>query len=297
MPRLIILQGAGKRSTVELDGEVTFVGRSLKNHVKLKDRSVSNRHLKVFRIGRKFFVEDLKSTNGTRVNDQRLVPGEGFELQEGDVIRIGRTRMRIDDLPRRSSIERAVTSKSREIQKGTPLGVVDPERRRPSDHGMLLLRDVSRLIKRSIYLHGFCREVLMHILENLPRIDTGVLVYLDPLKRTVKSKTLIPYSRPELAHRPGAGVSESVIDHVLERGRSIRMLNATVQYAGDFNNGEEKHDIRSILCLPLISNSVLRGALYIHSKNNPCGFREEDIIILDSLGSSLALVFENALGR
>jgi pSer/pThr/pTyr-binding forkhead associated (FHA) protein len=56
-------------------------------------------HLKIFRIGKSIFVEDLKSSNGTFVNGEFLQPGQGYQLEKGDVILIGTdTRLRLEDL-------------------------------------------------------------------------------------------------------------------------------------------------------------------------------------------------------
>ncbi len=297
MHRFVILEGVDQGKTLELSNETCFVGRSSRNQLKLKDRRVSNRHLKVFKRRGKLFVEDLNSTNGTRVNGERIQPGEAFEVVEGDVVRLSRVRMRLETLPTRSPFEVAIASAGLRDGMGGDLEASDSERRRPTEYGTQLIRDVSRLMKGSIHLHSFCRRVLVQILKNLPRIDTAVLVYVDPLKQGVKNKTLVLYSRPEAGYSRGSVVSENIVDHVLENGKPIQLHNAASQYAGCPGTEKDKHNIRSILCLPLLSNSVVRGALYVHSVSNPRGFRKEDFLILDTLGTSLALVFENNLIR
>ncbi|WP_257462469.1 FHA domain-containing protein [Archangium lipolyticum] len=73
--------------------EITFeqsevhIGRTVENDVVLQDAGVSRRHVRISdRLGR-FFVQDLGSSNGTLVNDQRL-SGEQ-ELRNGDRISLG----------------------------------------------------------------------------------------------------------------------------------------------------------------------------------------------------------------
>ncbi len=108
MPQLVVVEGVDSGRAFELLERSTFVGRSPRNDVKLTDRTVSNRHLKLYCVGSRYFVEDLKSTNGTFVNAVKLEAGEGFGLGEGDLLRLGRTRLIIRGLPVRSSVERAV---------------------------------------------------------------------------------------------------------------------------------------------------------------------------------------------
>jgi ABC-type multidrug transport system ATPase subunit/predicted component of type VI protein secretion system len=73
-------------------GEKTLVqiGRDASNDVVLDSPTVSRFHAEIERVGARFRLRDLRSANGTFVNDQR-VEGEVW-LQEADEIRIGRHR-------------------------------------------------------------------------------------------------------------------------------------------------------------------------------------------------------------
>ena len=73
-------------------GNTLSVGRSTDNDVILSDGRVSRNHARITRDGDDFFLEDLSSSNGTFLRDQRLTPGTQSELVEGDEIRLGSTR-------------------------------------------------------------------------------------------------------------------------------------------------------------------------------------------------------------
>lgn len=45
--------------------------------------AISRQHIRLFRMNNAFYVDDLGSTNGTRANDIRLVPGQPMVLHEG----------------------------------------------------------------------------------------------------------------------------------------------------------------------------------------------------------------------
>jgi ABC-type multidrug transport system ATPase subunit/pSer/pThr/pTyr-binding forkhead associated (FHA) protein len=66
------------------------IGRDASNDVVLESPNVSRFHAQVERVGQRFRIRDLRSANGTFVNDQR-VEGEVW-LQPEDEIRIGRHR-------------------------------------------------------------------------------------------------------------------------------------------------------------------------------------------------------------
>jgi len=53
------------------------------------DATVSRRHLRIFYDGKTVFVEDLGSTNGTRINGEKLRPHEKYVAKNGDEIIIG----------------------------------------------------------------------------------------------------------------------------------------------------------------------------------------------------------------
>jgi len=65
------------------------VGRALECEVKLDDTYASQQHARVFGKESSWYVEDLGSTNGTFVNDQKLAAPA--LVQPGDRIRIGTT--------------------------------------------------------------------------------------------------------------------------------------------------------------------------------------------------------------
>ncbi len=54
---------------------------------------VSRRHLLVRRSGDEYEVMDLKSSNGTWINEQRLVPLQPYTVKSGSQIRLGNMRI------------------------------------------------------------------------------------------------------------------------------------------------------------------------------------------------------------
>lgn len=64
---------------------------------------VSRRHALLRPHNGRLDIVDQNSTNGTWVNGQRLMPGQGFPLGNGDTVELGALRMtfNIDDTPAR----------------------------------------------------------------------------------------------------------------------------------------------------------------------------------------------------
>jgi FHA domain len=92
MPKLRVTAGGAAGSEISLDQEFA-IGRSAEGLGKLgDDPQLSRRHARVARDpGGQVFIEDLGSTNGTFVNDQRISGRQA--LNPGDRIRVGHTQL------------------------------------------------------------------------------------------------------------------------------------------------------------------------------------------------------------
>ena len=106
MPKIILTEGAMKGRSFDFDDNTVFIGRSFKNDIQISDNAISRKHLKVFKIGKRFFIEDLKSTNGTLINGEPISSGESYEVNERDSVQIGGTVIRLDELPVIKALEK-----------------------------------------------------------------------------------------------------------------------------------------------------------------------------------------------
>jgi two-component system, NtrC family, response regulator AtoC len=89
--RLVVFVGDGSQVLPLPDRGALSIGRGKGVDLRLDDQTVSSRHIKVHVLGDSVRVEDLGSTNGTRVRGRDLGRGETVELQSGDAVEIGRT--------------------------------------------------------------------------------------------------------------------------------------------------------------------------------------------------------------
>ena len=56
--------------------------------------STSRRHARIWRRASAFYIQDEETTNGTRVNEQRISTERPIEIRHGDEITFGAVRMR-----------------------------------------------------------------------------------------------------------------------------------------------------------------------------------------------------------
>jgi pSer/pThr/pTyr-binding forkhead associated (FHA) protein len=77
-----------KPRTVRLSGQVD-IGRADGCAIRLQDTYVSQVHARLAGKDGAWYVEDLGSTNGTHLNDRKVVAP--VEVHAGDVVRVGKT--------------------------------------------------------------------------------------------------------------------------------------------------------------------------------------------------------------
>jgi hypothetical protein len=95
-PRLVVEAGPGLAVGTEFPLESGLsIGRSDANELTVDDAFMSHMHARILRRGPFFYVEDLGSTNGTFVNEQRIT-GDS-QLRVRDELRLGQTVLRYEE--------------------------------------------------------------------------------------------------------------------------------------------------------------------------------------------------------
>jgi ABC transport system ATP-binding/permease protein len=106
--KLIIEDGAGRRTMLPLVRDEIAIGRAEGSTVRLAEKNVSRRHARLVRDGNRFAIEDLGSFTGTRVNGEKI--GARRAIVEGDLIQIGEYDLTIDSGPGDKALPSSATA-------------------------------------------------------------------------------------------------------------------------------------------------------------------------------------------
>lgn len=88
--KLRVQSGSHAGKEIEVTQDKFLIGRSDSCQLRPKSESVSRKHCILAVKDGRLLVQDLKSRNGTFVNEKRLPPDKAKVLKDGDVLRVGK---------------------------------------------------------------------------------------------------------------------------------------------------------------------------------------------------------------
>lgn len=88
--KLKVLSGNHEGKEISISSEKFLIGRSESCQLRPKSESVSRKHCIIVIKDNRVLVQDLKSRNGTYVNDKRLPVDKAKVLRGGDALRVGK---------------------------------------------------------------------------------------------------------------------------------------------------------------------------------------------------------------
>ena len=122
MSKLILSLEGKQLKEYALDRERILIGRKPLNDIQIDDVAVSGEHALVITILNDSFLEDLGSTNGTKVNGNAI---KKYFLQHNDVISIGKYKLAYVHaaLPRTHDFEKTIMLKPAGVSAMLPSSV------------------------------------------------------------------------------------------------------------------------------------------------------------------------------
>ena len=156
---------------------------------------------------------------------------------------------------------------------------------------MELIHKVSNVLMRSLNINEISEKILGYIFDLLKRIDRGAIILID--KETGEISEVITKFK---SHINGSDMrySPDVVDRVIEDGKAVIVLDSSADDEDDLSDTLKILKIGSVMCVPLIIRSKIRGVIYVDSIEKPYGFRKEDLSLFKALSSRAAIAIENA---
>lgn len=333
MAVLEVLKGKTPGRLIEVQVERTVFGRHPNCQVVLENAAISRYHAQIVEVHGDFFVEDLRSRNGTQVNDETIDGRQ--QLKDRDVIRVCDFAFRFhltppsdsqllkpgeivgdDGLmvgPRTSFKDSArETMPEEENSSSTPIARIEDDDRSSIistlDAGssssdlrlnvkpevkLKAILEISKSLSGSLSLD----QVLDKTLEGLFRIfhqaDEGFIMLREEEKKKLVVKAT--KTRHKTTDDDQVHVSMTIVRKALETSEGILSANALEDSRFKASESLSSLRIRSMICAPLVSKELgPLGVIQITTNDVGAQFRNEDLDLLISVAMQVALSVENA---
>lgn len=288
--------------------DTTTLGRTEGNDIVLNHPSVSRRHARIEKRGADWWIVDLNSTNGVKVNgtlvtesevhaaDRILVGSVQLELRaqpsvdfsdesmfdnpSGTVIR------RISDFNSEFGLDLSEISGKTRAELG-PQSAVSAAVTREKIFAVLV--QVAKLLLQSEELNAVLNTVMDIIFKYLP-VERGLLILFDEENNPIPKLTKFI----EGSSGQDIPISRTILKMVAEQQVALLTSNALEDARLLGGKSIAIHGIRSAMCVPLWNRSHVIGAVQVDSPIHIGRFTEEDLDLLTALANFAAVAIERA---
>ena len=279
----------GVERTLEMGTEALTMGRGPGNSLQVHDTRVSREHCRIERRGKEWWVVDLGSSNGTRVNGTRV---DRQCLKEGDEVAVGSVRLTMEgNAPSGTALGMGTLIQDGQSNEGN-LAVfarLIRELARETDPGPLL----RQIVDSAISLVGSERGFLMLA---SPEASGSSAEGQDPSKWQVH---VARNFNQEDIPVPRTRVSMGIIGKVIQEGRALLTVDAGQDERLTNMASVEELRLRSVLCVPIPGEVSVRGLIYLDNRMQMGAFENRDLELagLFAAQASVAIRTARLIGR
>ncbi|MBS1238187.1 MAG: protein serine/threonine phosphatase with GAF(s) sensor(s) [Deltaproteobacteria bacterium] len=274
----------------DIDQEVVFVGRSPGNDVRIPDEAVSRRHLKIFSVESCYFIEDLKTKNGTLINGEALDAGFARLVTENDRIQLGSSVIRLDGIGVNKppitveEIEPQVSEKTEE--PGDSKAYQGEERRSRVFKEMNFIYDLLQPVGKKSSTNQLLQKVTEFLFESYPRIDRVSAFLFDDEKGRMEEVVSRSKQDPD---RRRSQYTKAILDQVVQEGKIVTVLLKADATRDGFTDDLDTVAVMAVICVPLMTGEKVRGAINIEGFRESNPLRKEDFLLMKTIKSVLEL--------
>jgi signal transduction histidine kinase len=312
VPSLFVIQGRNRGARFELppNAAAVSIGREAGNMIQLDDHEISRRHAEIRRVGEALVVGDLKSSNGTFVNDVRV---ERSELDSGDRIRVGRTLLvfardgddpaafaAVDILPTTSAGDGSRIVRTMREDDSIVLAAPEESQNRwlaKARSNLQVMYRTALAVSHTLDIDELLDRVLQLVFEWV-EADRGCIMLLDPDTREPRIKA----RRDRRAGEPATmQISRTILDYVLERHEGVLTSDAQDDDRFAAGNSVVRTGVREAICVPMRGRYDTVGVIYVDTTvpliqaadQGQRRFSDDHLKLMIAIGHQAALAIED----
>ncbi len=299
MASLMFTKGVNQGQSVPLAGERIVLGRQETCQVVLNVPAVSREHAVIRLISGRYYIEDLKSRNGTYVNNQE-VSGR-VPLADQDRIKIcdnlitfqeNSHKPRIPDSMRKGA---AATEDEEEESSSTVEATISggskPVLEAQPAEKLAFLLDLSGELAQTLSQDQLLPKIADQLFQLFRQADRGFIILAEDEKLIPK---VIKTRRP--TDEASARFSRRIVKQCLDNGQALLSEDATADKRFDLSQSIADCKIRSVMCAPIIGRSTSKafGVIQLDTQDKLKKFTQDDLRLLLAVAGQAATALENA---
>ena len=290
--------------------EEMSIGRTEGNDLVLNHPSVSRKHARVESRANRWWIIDLKSTNGVKVNGNLITEAQ---IGAGDKILVGSVQLDVKAMPSvdfsgdsmfdnpSGTVIRRISDFNSEFGLDLADAAEGPAVRPLSEPGFAqppavtrekifqVLVQVAKALLQSDDLNTLLQTVMDMIFKYLP-VERGLIILFDEAGNPVPKLTKFI----EGADGGDIPISRTILKMVAEQQVALMTSNALEDARLLGGKSIAIHGIRSAMCVPLWNRQRVIGAVQVDSPIHIGRFTEEDLDLLTALANFAAVAVERA---
>jgi PAS domain S-box-containing protein len=169
---------------------------------------------------------------------------------------------------------------------GTPVRQLDVETVVKASQALsseiVLPKLIERLMRIAVEHAGAERGLLILLREDKPQIEAAAISH-GTVEVSVRQTVIAPLDLPQ-----------SVLQYVFRTRERVVLDDASVRNLHSEDEYVQAKRPRSVLCLPIVNQMKLIGALYLENNLTPRAFTSDRVSVLEMLASQAAISLENA---
>jgi len=289
MANIRVKTGPNKGKQYDIQDTPLTVGREENQVIQILDQGVSRAHAEIFRLGEMCFVRDLNSTNGTYVNDVKVMEES---LKAGDEMLIGTTILIFEDqAPTRSrgeGVEFEGEDNAR-IETTTVELKVDTKGTRAigkevQSRNLTLIHQLGRILRGERDFQ-VAQERTLEILCQAIGANQGFLFSIEPGTEKVIPRVVVETEDSGNDRK----VSRTIVNRVKGSGASLLTSDATLDERFSLSESVILKKIKSVICAPIQAGERVEGLMYFHSSKVDHSMTTEDLELVTSVALQVSM--------
>lgn len=281
---------ADKQCSWPLEGSLLGIGRSSRHTIHIPDGTVSKDHAEITARAGQFYLRDLGSRNGTRVNGREA--REPILLEAGDQVEIGHITLLVTGEEARPKLRLNEQSIAGTTLRLKAANILEQRAKTGKDSGRLvsLLAEAGRQLVLPRPLKETCDELLQFVERAVPASRYVLLLDQGAGTEPVQISARTRGGRADQA----LALSTSIMRRVLDECSSVLTRDAATDPRFQGRQSIVAQSVHSAMAVPLFDNEKVLGLLYVDSHDLTISFDHDQLELLTLLANMAAVKITNA---